>query len=122
MILLVSPFNEKARQWIRGRKGLMKKIESTIDPALPLIWFHCSSLGEFEQGRPLIESIRKREPGRNILLTFYSPSGYEIRKDYPGQTMFFTCLLIPEEMQGGSSACSISKRPILSNMNSGITC
>jgi 3-deoxy-D-manno-octulosonic-acid transferase len=89
LILLVSPLNEKARQWIRGRKGLMQKIESTIDPALPLIWFHCSSLGEFEQGRPLIESIRKREPGRNILLTFYSPSGYEIRKDYPGADYIF---------------------------------
>ena len=89
LILLVSPFNVKARQWIRGRKGLMKKIESTIDPALPLIWFHCSSLGEFEQGRPLIESIRKRDPGRNILLTFYSPSGYEIRKDYPGADFVF---------------------------------
>ena len=89
LILLVSLFNKKARQWIRGRKGLMKKIENTIDPALPLIWFHCSSLGEFEQGRPLIESIRKRDPGRNILLTFYSPSGYEIRKDYPEADFVF---------------------------------
>ncbi len=89
LILLVSPFNQKARQWIRGRKGLMKKIDSTIDPALPLIWFHCSSLGEFEQGRPIIESIRKRKPGKNILLTFYSPSGYEIRKDYPGADFVF---------------------------------
>ena len=89
LILLVSLFNKKARQWIRGRKGLMKKIESTIDPALPLIWFHCSSLGEFEQGRPLIESIRKRDPGKNILLTFYSPSGYEIRKDYPEADFVF---------------------------------
>jgi len=89
LILLVSLFNKKARQWIRGRKGLMKKIENTIDPALPLIWFHCSSLGEFEQGRPLIESIRKRDPGKNILLTFYSPSGYEIRKDYPEADFVF---------------------------------
>lgn len=89
LILLVSPFNQKARQWIRGRKGLMKKIESTIDPALPLVWFHCSSLGEFEQGRPIIESIREREPGKNILLTFYSPSGYEVRKNYPGADFIF---------------------------------
>jgi len=89
LILLVSPFNLKARQWIRGRRGLMKKIENTIDPALPLIWFHCSSLGEFEQGRPLMEKIRERAPGRNILLTFYSPSGYEIRKDYPGTDFVF---------------------------------
>jgi 3-deoxy-D-manno-octulosonic-acid transferase len=89
LILLVSLFNEKARQWLRGRKGLMNKIGSSIDPSLPLIWFHCSSLGEFEQGRPLIESIRERDPGRNILLTFYSPSGYEIRKDYPGADFVF---------------------------------
>lgn len=89
LILLVSPFNQKARQWIRGRKGLMKKIESTIDPALPLVWFHCSSLGEFEQGRPIIESIHKRESGKNILLTFYSPSGYEVRKNYPGADFIF---------------------------------
>lgn len=84
LILLVSPFNQKARGWIRGRKGLLRKIERTIDPALPLVWFHCSSLGEFEQGRPLIENLRKRDPGTNILLTFFSPSGYEIRKEYPG--------------------------------------
>ncbi len=83
-ILLASPFNAKARQWLRGRKGLMKKLKGSIDPALPWIWFHCSSLGEFEQGRPLIEGIRKRVPGRKILLTFYSPSGFEIRKNYAG--------------------------------------
>ena len=89
LILLAFPFNVKARQWIRGRQGLIKKIESTIDPGLPLIWFHCSSLGEFEQGRPLIESIRNRDSGRNILLTFFSPSGYEIRKDYAGADFVF---------------------------------
>jgi 3-deoxy-D-manno-octulosonic-acid transferase len=89
LILLVSPVNAKAGQWVRGRKGLMKRLKSTIDPALPLIWFHCSSLGEFEQGRPLIESIRKREPGRKILLTFYSPSGFEIRKNYTGADYIF---------------------------------
>jgi 3-deoxy-D-manno-octulosonic-acid transferase len=89
LILLVSLFNKKARQWLRGRKGLLKKIESDVDPSLPLVWFHCSSLGEFEQGRPLIESIREQDPGRNILLTFYSPSGYEIRKNYPGADFIF---------------------------------
>ena len=88
-ILLASPFHKKARQWIRGRKGLMDKIKSTVDPDLPLTWFHCSSLGEFEQGRPIMEGIRERDPGRKILLTFYSPSGYEIRKDYPGADFIF---------------------------------
>jgi 3-deoxy-D-manno-octulosonic-acid transferase len=89
MIWLVSPFNRKARQWIRGRRGLLDKIRSTIDPDLPLIWFHCSSLGEFEQGRPIMEGLRNRDPGRKILLTFYSPSGYEIRKDYQGADFVF---------------------------------
>jgi len=89
LILLAFPFNLKARQWIRGRKGLFKKIESTINPELPLVWFHCSSLGEFEQGRPLIESLRNRDSNSNILLTFFSPSGYEIRKDYAGADFVF---------------------------------
>jgi 3-deoxy-D-manno-octulosonic-acid transferase len=88
-ILLASPFHRKARQWIRGRKGLMDTIKSTVDPDLPLTWFHCSSLGEFEQGRPIMEGLRERDPGRKILLTFYSPSGYEIRKDYPGADFIF---------------------------------
>ncbi len=89
LILVVSPFNIKARQWIRGRKGLIDKIAGAIDSSTPLIWFHCSSLGEFEQGRPLMESIRQRQPGTTILLTFYSPSGYKIRKDYPGADHIF---------------------------------
>ena len=88
-ILLASPFNLKARQWIRGRRGLLKRISGTVDPKVPLVWFHCSSLGEFEQGRPLIEGMRNREPGNKILLTFYSPSGYEIRKDYQGADYVF---------------------------------
>ena len=89
MIWLVSPFNRKARQWIRGRKGLLKRIRNTVDPDLPLVWFHCSSLGEFEQGRPIMEGLRKRDPDRKILLTFYSPSGYEIRKNYQGADFVF---------------------------------
>lgn len=84
VILIASPFNPKAKQWIRGRRGLLHTIAGNIDPEDPLIWFHCSSLGEFEQGRPVIEKIRKEIPGKKILLTFYSPSGYEIRKNYPG--------------------------------------
>jgi 3-deoxy-D-manno-octulosonic-acid transferase len=89
MIWMVSPFNRKARQWIRGRKGLLERIRNTVDPDLPLVWFHCSSLGEFEQGRPIMEGLRKRDPGRSILLTFYSPSGYEIRKNYQGADFVF---------------------------------
>ncbi len=89
LILIVSIINPKAKQWIRGRMGLLRRIAKEVDPAEPLIWFHCSSLGEFEQGRPVIEQIRKESPGKKILLTFYSPSGYEIRKNYPGADHIF---------------------------------
>ena len=71
--------NEKARLWVEGRKGMP---ETTTDDT-PWIWFHAASLGEFEQGRPLIEAIKKTHPEVKISLTFFSPSGYEIRKDYP---------------------------------------
>jgi 3-deoxy-D-manno-octulosonic-acid transferase len=82
-ILVSSPFNPKARSWLRGRKNLVKSISREVDPSGPVTWFHCSSLGEFEQGRPVIEKIRRERPGVKILLTFYSPSGYEVRKNYP---------------------------------------
>ncbi len=73
--------NEKARKWLEGRKNLPGKIISTIGNN-EVLWFHSSSLGEFEQGRPLIETIKKENPGKKILLTFYSPSGYEQKKNY----------------------------------------
>ena len=60
-----------------------------IQPGAPVIWMHCASLGEFEQGRPLLEHIRKEYPGYRILLTFFSPSGYEVRKDYTGADWVF---------------------------------
>ena len=79
-------FNEKARQWVNGRKGLFEQIEIPIRgldrKKNPLIWFHASSLGEFEQGRPIIESFREAYPACKIMLTFFSPSGYEVRKNY----------------------------------------
>ena len=88
-ILFASLFNKKARLWISGRKGLFKQIAAVIDPDARMIWFHCSSLGEFEQGRPVIEKIREELPDRKIILTFYSPSGYEIRKNYTGADNIF---------------------------------
>jgi 3-deoxy-D-manno-octulosonic-acid transferase len=81
-ILLASPFNPKARMWISGRKKLLERLAGHPDIKQSMIWFHCSSLGEFEQGRPVIEQIRREFPGKKILLTFYSPSGYEVRKNY----------------------------------------
>jgi len=74
--------NEKAKKWVLGRKTVFKEIKNKIGKDDKIIWVHCASLGEFEQGRPLIEAIRKRYKNYKILLTFFSPSGYEIRKDY----------------------------------------
>ncbi len=80
---LISPFNLKARAFTAGRKGWQKKLRQQIVPGTRYAWFHCASLGEFEQGRPIIEAFRLRYPHIQIALTFYSPSGYEIRKNYP---------------------------------------
>jgi 3-deoxy-D-manno-octulosonic-acid transferase len=81
-ILLASLFNRKARLWIKGRKGIFDKIKKQVKPDNNIFWFHASSLGEFEQGRPLIEALKNRNKSIKILLTFFSPSGYEIRKNY----------------------------------------
>ncbi|MCB2206947.1 MAG: 3-deoxy-D-manno-octulosonic acid transferase [Bacteroidetes bacterium] len=74
--------NEKAKKWVKGRKNVFIDIKNAIGKDDRIIWVHCASLGEFEQGRPLIETIRKRYKNYKILLTFFSPSGYEIRKNY----------------------------------------
>jgi len=77
--------NEKARQWINGRNQWEETIRLEVAKGNgPIIWFHCASLGEFEQGRPVIESIKQRHPNYRVLLTFFSPSGYEARKNYSG--------------------------------------
>ena len=83
LITLISPFNLKARQWVTGRKGVFKKLRQSLSKDDKVIWFHCASLGEFEQGRPLMESLKKDYPDHKILLTFFSPSGYEVRKEDP---------------------------------------
>ena len=79
---LLSPFNSKARLWTKGRKGWEAALRKKIAPGKTNIWIHCASLGEFEQGRPLIEAIKKASPEYKIVLTFFSPSGYEVRKNY----------------------------------------
>ncbi|CAN5298137.1 glycosyltransferase N-terminal domain-containing protein [soil metagenome] len=84
-IRLAALFNTKAKLWVRGRKNLFTDLEKKINSSSgPIAWFHCASLGEFEQGRPLMEALRKQHPEFRILLTFFSPSGYEIRKNYSG--------------------------------------
>ena len=90
IIRLASLWNPKAKLWIHGRKDQFKRLEEALQKSnRPLIWFHCASLGEFEQGRPVIESIKDQYPQYRILLTFFSPSGYEVRKNYSGADLVF---------------------------------
>jgi 3-deoxy-D-manno-octulosonic-acid transferase len=95
MIRLAALFMPKARLWVKGRKNIFERIElaireANIDPLTqPIAWFHCSSLGEFEQGRPVIEAYRQQFPEHKIFLTFFSPSGYEVRKAYTGADFIF---------------------------------
>ncbi len=84
-LTLASPFNPKARLWLEGRRNWQENLKNKIE-SLKIedpIWFHCASLGEFEQGRPVIEKIKKEFPKQKIVLTFFSPSGFEIQKNYP---------------------------------------
>jgi 3-deoxy-D-manno-octulosonic-acid transferase len=82
VVHLVAPFNSKASLWVKGRENWADKISGKIIPGDRTIWMHCASLGEFEQGRPVIEEIKKADPSVKVVLTFFSPSGYEIRKNY----------------------------------------
>ncbi|MGC1390313.1 MAG: glycosyltransferase N-terminal domain-containing protein [Bacteroidales bacterium] len=106
---LVAPFNSRASLWVKGRKKWAEKIADKIKPGDRVIWIHCASLGEFEQGRPVIESIKREMPVFKIVLTFFSPSGFEIRKNYdnadcisylpadtPGNAAKFLNLVKPE--------------------------
>jgi len=82
-VRIAALFNPKARKMIRAQKGLFQRYSSVFPSKSKVVWFHASSLGEFEQGRSVIESWREKREGDFILLTFFSPSGYEIKKDYP---------------------------------------
>jgi len=75
-IRIAALFNEKARQWVRGRKGIFAKLERTFSGKTKPVWVHCASLGEYEQAKPLIEKIKQEKPETQILATFFSPSGY----------------------------------------------
>ncbi|MEQ8575983.1 MAG: glycosyltransferase N-terminal domain-containing protein [Fulvivirga sp.] len=76
-------FSPKARLFVKGRRRLTDKIKKKLsNNNAPIVWFHCASLGEFEQGRPIIEKFKSQFTNHKILLTFFSPSGYEVRKDY----------------------------------------
>lgn len=84
LALAAAAGHQKARLWLRGRQGWQAKMQQQLAGAGSLIWVHAASLGEFEQGRPVLEALRKQYPGYRILLSFFSPSGYEVRKDYKG--------------------------------------
>jgi 3-deoxy-D-manno-octulosonic-acid transferase len=86
LLRLVAPFNRKARQWVDGRQDWQAHLAEKLakNAGNPIAWFHAASLGEFEQGRPVIEAFREQYPDYKILLTFFSPSGYEVRKNYDG--------------------------------------
>ena len=85
IILIASLFNKKARKWVVGRAGVwqrLRRFSVNLDRSKPIIWLHVASVGEFEQARPIIESIKTKFADAQILLTFFSPSGYELRKNY----------------------------------------
>lgn len=88
-IRLAAPRHRKARLWLDGRKGLFDRMRAAIRPGERVVWIHVASLGEFEQGRPIIERIRRDYPCYKLLVTFFSPSGYEIRKNYEGADYIF---------------------------------
>jgi 3-deoxy-D-manno-octulosonic-acid transferase len=82
LMKLIALFNTKIKLFVDGRNDVFTKLKSSIKSADTVIWVHCASLGEFEQGRPLIEKLKLNFPSKKILLTFFSPSGYEVRKNY----------------------------------------
>lgn len=87
LMWLVAKFHPKAKLWVDGREGLLDRLRNEIPERVgerPVAWFHAASLGEFEQGRPVMEQFREEYPDYFILLTFFSPSGYEVRKGYSG--------------------------------------
>ncbi|MDO6389726.1 glycosyltransferase N-terminal domain-containing protein [Pontibacter sp. BT731] len=89
-IALASPFHQKAKLMQTGRAGQFERMTQQLqDNKAPVVWFHCASLGEFEQGRPVIEAFREEFQGYKVVLTFFSPSGYEVRKNYAGADYIF---------------------------------
>jgi 3-deoxy-D-manno-octulosonic-acid transferase len=110
-VRIVSPWNQKARLWLQGRKDIMRKIsELQLPEGRPRIWMHCASLGEFEQGRPIIEQLRKNNPELVVVISFFSPSGYEIKKNYSGADLV---LYLPEDSEKNARAFVDSIHPNL---------
>ena len=100
-VRIAAMFNNKARLFVKGRKSWKENLQNKIDKNTKYIWFHCASLGEFEQGRPVIEELKKQFKEYRIILTFFSPSGYEIRKNYELADMV---LYLPFDTRKNASA------------------
>jgi len=101
LLRLAAPFHRKARLAVEGRKNLLPTIQRALaGNSQPVAWFHAASLGEFEQGRPVMEAFRQRYPDYRIVLTFFSPSGYEVRKNYAGADfIYYLPLDTPENVR-----------------------
>ncbi len=82
-IRIAARWNPKARAWVKGREGVWERLSAKREALRGCLWMHCASVGEFEQGRPVLEAIKAQRPDLPVLVTFFSPSGYEARKDYP---------------------------------------
>lgn len=99
-IRMASLFNEKAKQWVRGRKGLFAELEKAFDGKTNPVWVHCASLGEYEQAKPLIEKIKREKPETKVLTTFFSPSGYtQGVKDKLSDHVFYLPLDLPSNVR-----------------------
>ncbi len=111
LLALAAIFDPRARKLYRGRKGWYSKLKKAVEMnGEGMIWFHCASLGEFEQGRPVIEKLKELRPASRILLTFYSPSGYEIRKNYePADAVIY----LPSDTRSNARRFITTARPSL---------
>ena len=109
-IAVGSLFNEKLRKMLRGEQEAVRILCEKVEPDAQYVWFHAASLGEFEQGRPLIEQIRKDYPQYKILLTFFSPSGYEVRKNYEGADII---TYLPIDTVGNARRFLRAVRPVM---------
>jgi 3-deoxy-D-manno-octulosonic-acid transferase len=110
-IQALSPWNHKAKLWLDGRKNILDTVKALgLNDKGPLVWMHCASIGEFEQGRPVVEKIRSHYPGVKILITFYSPTGYELKKNYEGADY---TLYLPSDSKKNAKAFIAAVAPTL---------
>src|SRR5215204_1721750 len=104
---LAAPWNKKAKAWIKGRRNLFEELEQKILPSDRIIWMHCASAGEFEQGKPVLEALKAQYPQHKALVSFFSPSGYETGKKYKGAD--FICYLPLDTKANADRFLSLAK-------------